>query len=328
MNLKDTGHTAFNALAVSRSARRPPEPGRDRARRPRVVEPRVPEASFPAAPVQITAGRRLHPTQASDLAKLINYGALPVQLKQLTSQSVSPSLGKDQLNAGIAAGMIGLVLVALYMLVYYRMLGAVVIAGLMVSAALHVLPDLVPRASKGLTLTLAGVTGLIVSVGITVDSYVVYFERLKDEVRTGKTVRSSVDRGFTRSFRTIVAADLVSLIGAGASLLPRHRVGARLRVVPRHLDDPRPPGRVLLHAPARVDHGAPPEPRADAGVGSPPASTRRGRRRERHAAARHARGSAAEWRRDTLRDIYHERTHFEFIEPLVALGAPLGDARS
>jgi preprotein translocase subunit SecD len=65
-------------------------------------------------------------------------------------------------------------------------------------------------------LTLAGVTGLIVSVGITVDSYVVYFERLKDEVRTGKTVRSSVDRGFTRSFKTIIAADLVSLIGAGA----------------------------------------------------------------------------------------------------------------
>jgi len=71
-------------------------------------------------------------------------------------------------------------------------------------------------SAHGLTLTLAGVTGIIVSVGVTVDSYVVYFERLKDEVRSGKTVRSSVDRGFSRAFRTILAADLVSLIGAGA----------------------------------------------------------------------------------------------------------------
>ena len=90
------------------------------------------------------------------------------------------------------------------------------ILGLLVSATLTYCLISYLGQSVGLTLTLAGVTGLIVSVGITVDSYVVYFERLKDEVRTGKTVRSSVDRGFTRSFKTIVAADLVSLIGAGA----------------------------------------------------------------------------------------------------------------
>ncbi len=89
-----------------------------------------------------------------------------------------------------------------------------VIAGILVSAALIYSLISYLGNSIGLTLTLAGVTGLIVSVGVTVDSYVVYFERLKDEVRTGRTVRASVDRGFTRSFRTIVAADLVSLIGA------------------------------------------------------------------------------------------------------------------
>jgi preprotein translocase subunit SecD len=108
------------------------------------------------------------------------------------------------------------------MLVYYRILGLVVILGLGLSAAaiysiISLLGTLSPQSLPGvtgLTLTLAGVTGLIVSVGITVDSYVVYFERLKDEVRTGRTVRSSVDRGFYRSFRTIVAADVVSLIGA------------------------------------------------------------------------------------------------------------------
>src|SRR5437879_11608091 len=94
------------------------------------------------------------------------------------------------------------------------MLGMVIWAGLLLAAgALYALTSWLGSAI-GLTLTLAGVTGIIVSVGITVDSYVVYFERLKDEVRSGKTIRSSLDRGFSRAFRTILAADLVSLIGA------------------------------------------------------------------------------------------------------------------
>jgi preprotein translocase subunit SecD len=153
--------------------------------------------------------------EAEDLAKLINYGALPVQLKKISVENVSPSLGEDQLNAGIIAGILGLGLVALYMLFYYRLLGLVVIAGLLLSgAALYSVISYL-GSSVGLTLTLAGVTGIIVSVGVTVDSYIVYYERLKDEVRAGSTVRACVDRAFTRSFRTIVAADLVSLIGAG-----------------------------------------------------------------------------------------------------------------
>ncbi|HEV7535801.1 MAG TPA: protein translocase subunit SecD [Acidimicrobiia bacterium] len=152
--------------------------------------------------------------EAKDLALVLRYGALPVPLERQTVQDVSPSLGKDQLQAGVVAGLIGLGLVALYMLVYYRLLGAVIWAGLLLSAgALYTLTSWL-GSSIGLTLTLSGVTGIIVSVGITVDSYVVYFERLKDEVRSGKTIRSSLDRGFTRSFRTILAADLVSLIGA------------------------------------------------------------------------------------------------------------------
>jgi preprotein translocase subunit SecD len=152
--------------------------------------------------------------EAQDLALVLRYGALPVALEERTVQEVSPSLGKDQLRSGIVAGLIGLGLVALYMLLYYRMLGMVIWAGLLLAAgALYALTSYL-GAAVGLTLTLAGVTGIIVSVGITVDSYVVYFERLKDEVRSGKTIRSSLDRGFARSFRTILAADFVSLIGA------------------------------------------------------------------------------------------------------------------
>ena len=152
--------------------------------------------------------------EAKELALVLRFGALPVQLKQETVDSVSPTLGKDQLHAGLVAGLIGLLLVGLYMLIFYRVLGLVVWLGLgMTGMAVWTLVSWL-GFTIGLTLTLAGVTGLIVSVGVTVGSYVVYFERLKDEVRSGKTVRSSVDRGFNKSFRTIVAADLVSLIGA------------------------------------------------------------------------------------------------------------------
>jgi preprotein translocase subunit SecD len=159
--------------------------------------------------------------EAKDLALVLRYGSLPVQFdkQKQTIESVSPTLGKDQLSAGIVSGLIGLGLVAIYMLLYYRMLGLVVVAGLLLTGMLFFTVISYLSSEHGLTLTLAGVTGIIVSVGVTVDSYVVYFERLKDEVRSGRTVRSSLDVGFTRSFRTIVAADLVSLIGAAVLYL-------------------------------------------------------------------------------------------------------------
>jgi len=152
--------------------------------------------------------------EAHDLALVLRYGALPVQFKTLQATSVSASLGKDQLKAGIAAGLLGLALVALYMILFYRLLGLVVWVGIGLTGLTFFSLTTWLSTHYGLTLTLAGVTGIIVSVGVTVDSYVVYFERLKDEVRTGKTVRSSIDSGFRRAFRTIIAADLVSLIGA------------------------------------------------------------------------------------------------------------------
>ncbi len=152
--------------------------------------------------------------QAKDLALVLRYGSLPVQLDRQTVQTVSASLGKDSLRAGIIAGLVGLALVALYMLVYYRALGLVVWLGLALSGALMYSLVTFLGETNGLALTLAGATGIIVSVGVTVDSYVVYFERLKDEIRSGKTIRSSVDRGFSRAFRTILAADTASFIGA------------------------------------------------------------------------------------------------------------------
>jgi preprotein translocase subunit SecD len=152
--------------------------------------------------------------EAKDLALVLRYGSLPVQLDRQTVQTVSASLGRDSLRAGLIAGAVGLALVAVYMVLYYRALGLVVWLGLLVSGALmYSLVTLLGNTS-GLALTLAGATGIIVSVGVTVDSYVVYFERLKDEIRSGKTIRSSVDRGFSRAYRTILAADAASFIGA------------------------------------------------------------------------------------------------------------------
>jgi preprotein translocase subunit SecD len=152
--------------------------------------------------------------EAKDLALVLRFGSLPVQLEQQTVQEVSATLGKDSLRAGLLAGLIGLGLVLFYMTMYYRALGLVVLFGLTVSAMLMYSIVTWLSSTSGLTLSLAGVTGIIVSVGVTVDSYIVYFERLKDEVRSGKTLRSSVDRGFQRAWRTIVAADVSSLIGA------------------------------------------------------------------------------------------------------------------
>ena len=143
--------------------------------------------------------------EAKDLALVLRYGSLPVQFDKhkQTIESVSPTLGKDQLSAGIVSGLIGLGLVALYMILYYRLLGLVVVVGLGLTGMLFFSVVSYLSSAHGLTLTLAGVTGIIVSVGVTVDSYVVYFERLKDEVRTGRTVRSSLEEGLSpRSARS------------------------------------------------------------------------------------------------------------------------------
>ncbi|HUZ44157.1 MAG TPA: protein translocase subunit SecD [Acidimicrobiales bacterium] len=153
-------------------------------------------------------------TQAKDLALVLSYGSLPVKLVQQSVQTVSATLGSSSLRAGLIAGVGGLILVLLYIILYYRALGLVAFFGLALTGA-FIWPVISYMGhTANFALTLAGVTGVIVSIGINVDSYIVYFERLKDEIRSGKTVRSSVDRGFRRAFRTIVVADAVSFIGA------------------------------------------------------------------------------------------------------------------
>ena len=151
---------------------------------------------------------------AKDLALVLKYGSLPVQLEQQDAQTVSASLGKDSLRAGLIAGLFGTGLVLLYMVLYYRLLGLVVLAGLAIWAALMWATVSWLSATQGLALSLSGATGIIVSIGVTVDTYVVFFERLKDEVRAGHTIRTSVDRGFKKAWRTVLAANVAAFIGA------------------------------------------------------------------------------------------------------------------
>ncbi|MBO0694287.1 MAG: protein translocase subunit SecD [Acidimicrobiaceae bacterium] len=173
--------------------------------------PQIQQANFNGS-AQIT-GNFTQP-QASDLALQLKYGSLPVRFDPQQVQTVSATVGQASLRAGLYAGLGGIVVVLLYMMIYYRALGLVVFVGLALGSALlyAILAQL--SHSSNLTLTLAGVTGIIVSIGITVDSYVVYFERLKDEIRAGRTVRQSVERSFARAFRTVLTADAVSFLAA------------------------------------------------------------------------------------------------------------------
>jgi preprotein translocase subunit SecD len=161
------------------------------------------------------SGGNMTEADAKSLAQAMEFGSLPVRLKQLTTQTVSPTLGKSALKAGLGAGIVGLGLVLLYTLIYYRALGAVVISGLGLTAlTLWAIISALGHSSFSPSFDLAGITGLIVSIGITVDSYIVYFERLKDETRAGRSIRTSVDRGFKSAWRTVWAADFVSLLAA------------------------------------------------------------------------------------------------------------------
>ena len=154
-------------------------------------------------------------TSAKNLALAMQFGSLPVRLVALTTQTVSPTLGHSALVAGLGAGLVGLALVLLYTILYYRALGLVIVLGLAVTAALlWAIISALGHTAFAPSFNLAGVTGLIVSIGITVDSYIVYFERLKDEARAGRSIRSSVDRGFRSAWRTVLAADTVSLLAA------------------------------------------------------------------------------------------------------------------
>jgi preprotein translocase subunit SecD len=152
--------------------------------------------------------------EARALAQVLKYGALPIGLEVDEVQQISPTLGNDQLQAGLIAGGFGLLLVVIYLLLYYRALGVIAVVSLVAAAIMTYLVFVILGRGIGFTLTLSGVAGAIVAIGITADSFIIYFERIRDEIREGKRLRVAIDQGWTRARRTILAADFVSLLSA------------------------------------------------------------------------------------------------------------------
>ena len=176
-----------------------------------VSAPRINEA-INSGSAQITGN--FTQVDSTDLANVLKYGALPLAFDRGEVQQISPTLGADQLHAGLLAGLIGLGLVLLYSLLYYKGLGIISFGSLMMASSITYLAFLLLGKWIGFTLTLAGIAGAIVSVGITADSFIVYFERVRDEVREGRTLRTAVESGWARAKHTIIVADFVSLIAS------------------------------------------------------------------------------------------------------------------
>jgi preprotein translocase subunit SecD len=151
---------------------------------------------------------------ATQLQNILKYGSLPLNFKILSVQSVSAQLGRAQLDGGLIAAAIGLGLVVIYSFLYYRGLGLVSVSSLIIAGGLAMLTVVLLTKYQSFTLELAGIAGLIVAIGITADSFVVFFERLRDEVREGKQLRPAVEAGWKRARRTILVSDTVSFLAA------------------------------------------------------------------------------------------------------------------
>ena len=215
----------------------------------RVVSAPVPQTSFfNSNQVLISGGvGGFSETEATDLAKVLQYGSTPVEMKAQAVQTVSATLGQDSLRAGVVSGLIGIGLVLLFMFLYYRSLAWICAAGLAVTAALIWSIIGLLSQTSGLALTLAGITGIIVSIGVTVDSYVVFFERLKDEVHSGKTFRSSAATRLQGRVAHDPRRQHRVADRCRCAVVPLRRRRPWLRVLPRALHPARHDRRLLLH---------------------------------------------------------------------------------
>ncbi|MSX76152.1 MAG: SecD/SecF family protein translocase subunit, partial [Actinobacteria bacterium] len=208
---------AFNAIAAKCYAGDPtcPDQGGGKGQLGIVLDgvvlsaPTINTPSFDADSIQISGS--FTKDEAESLSVALRYGSLPIQLEPQQAETISATLGQGALEAGIIAGLIGVLIVLSYLMLYYRLLGLVTAVSLSLSASML----WVIMSNLQATVTLAGVVGIVASIGISLDSSIVFYESLKEDVRNGSSLRSSADKSFTSAYSTIVKADMASLIGAG-----------------------------------------------------------------------------------------------------------------
>ena len=220
VDLRSDGQATWNALANECYNATPTCPSTQPGVRGQIAivldnvvqsAPQVNQPNF-AGSVAITGD--FSKAEAEDLVNVLNRGAFPVQVEAQEARTVSASAGSDSLQAAIIAGLLGMLLVVILLFAYYRWLGLVIVGGLIIWAGMVFSMASFVSGWTNYALSLAGVTGIIVAIGVTVDSYVVFFERIKDELRNGRTIKNAAPRSFKMTWRTIWSADVVSLIGA------------------------------------------------------------------------------------------------------------------
>lgn len=182
-----------------------------------VLDGKVISAAAPSEPIlggnaQITGN--FTAVEANSLANQLNFGSLPLHFEVQSEEQISATLGSEQLNSGLIAGLVGLVLIVAYMLWQYHALGVVAIGSIILSTGLSYFVICLLSWIMGYRLSMAGVLGIIISIGVTADSFIVYFERIRDEIRDGRTIRGAIEHGWLRARRTIIISDFVNLIAS------------------------------------------------------------------------------------------------------------------
>lgn len=223
LDFNDEGAAAYRQLTGEAACQQVGQPQRSIAI---VLDDQVVSAPQVAQDVQcnqglgsnsiITMGQKGSAAQqdAKDLALVLRYGALPVELGVATTETVSPTLGIDSLHAGLWAALVGLILVVIFVVILYRVYGIIIVAQLLVFAACNYVFIALMGEFRGLTLSLSGIAAFAIAIGINADSAIVFIERVKDELREGRTSRTAFDRGFKRAWKTIVAGNFVSFLAA------------------------------------------------------------------------------------------------------------------
>jgi len=214
VDLREDGQAVWNALAAACFAGDVSCPSRQLAIVLDDVVQSAPTVNQPSFSTGVEITGAFTEEEVRSLARVLNRGAFPVDVEAQRVETVSPTAGSDSLRAAIIAGIVGVAVMLLGLVLYYRRIAVVVVAGLVVwGATVFSLAAFVSQATN-YALSLAGVTGIIVAIGVTIDSYIVLFERLKDEVRAGRTPRNAAPRSFQSTWRTILTADLVSVMAS------------------------------------------------------------------------------------------------------------------